>query len=346
MNASSTLSLRSWTGVLLGVVLALFVAELTVRILTSGHELPEGWPNARTAALVEELNNADRATEVLFVGNSQAMFAVDPVQYSSSTDVAAFNVGIPAARPPLLHPWLFDVVLESFDQPTVVLIVSPLDFNDNYAPLFSAETLTSSSSYERQIVDSFESRASTWLSRRSSLFRHRQSLSDPDVWALLIADENPFSAGTNVTGGVARFPPFESISEELTERRVEEYALPYEIGSYAESFERLIIRLQDRNIDVVLVSVAMHPDSERLFIDHCFSTNSYLAEIERIAAMTGVRFFDGTDSVADDADYFDPIHMTQTGRESFTNWLAAELTESETSEVPSSRDDRCSGIGF
>ena len=93
------------------------------------------------------------------------------------------------------------------------------------------------------------------------------------------------------------------------------------------SFLPEIIRLcQENDIQLTLVRIKVRefstPDSQpEGMIEYIQSLEKYLVENDVI-------FFDfGTDPRIDANDFYDPLHMTETGRKTFTEILAESLNE-------------------
>lgn len=338
-----------WVKVALGILLTVIGSELYLRLLADDIDAQAGWPDRRTAGVVEALRRADPATEVVFVGSSQAVYAVDPGQFSAITGWPSFNAGLSAARPELVDVWLSEVVLQLIEPSTVVIIVSPQDLNDASSPRFTPETLVSSSGFSLLRSDTIVSSVEQWLYDNVALIRYRQSFQDPDEGIRVISRflrheaAGPLS-GVDDQGGVVTFPQLKSISATLTARGVETYASRYRVsGERSQRLESTIRQLQDDGLDVVVVSVATHRDSFAYLANGCSDMFLYWRELDRIVDVTGVTFLNGESVATLDTDYFDPIHMTAAGRSVFTEWLASALLPPAGSDSVPTQNQRCPG---
>ncbi|MFP5486892.1 MAG: hypothetical protein ACLGHQ_01110, partial [Acidimicrobiia bacterium] len=155
---------------LVGVVVAVALAELVARLVVPATSPEIRWYDAATQLRVEMMHEVERA-DVVFAGTSSAWQAFVPDRFSELTGRTSFNVGLAGAVPVVSGRWLVDEVTPRLGPDTVVWGFTALDFASGYG----SEQRTA---YERAVAtdDRWLARLDRTLANVSELVRSRRLL--------------------------------------------------------------------------------------------------------------------------------------------------------------------------
>lgn len=268
---------------------------------------------AELARVVEEEGPID----VYLAGPSTGKAAFDPVAITEATGRSTMGVSVAGMTPPVLAPWLLEMMGAGGTPTTVVIAITTWQdlFENDKAPC----------------NDAFTDTADDAGRRRAEAFATIPALSG-------------FSGGVRLVGGPAftydnellaasdgAAPGRRGLSDNsdfFDAERAEEQRARYGgrlspdpgCPRFAASIEALSAELAAQGIEVVLVGMPNHPEMVEL-VDGGATTFAAVAErYAQIADATGARWVDLTASLSAD-QFADLTHADQPGRQQITGTL-------------------------
>ncbi len=237
--------------------------EMGVRAIDSA--LPEinAWREPMVSTKVKQMD-ARGATDVVFAGSSQMLFAGDPAMLKSlQVPWNAYNAAIWGGPPVVNEHWLTEVVLPRLRPKTVVMGVSPIDFVEPVND--AAQTYFSSAAVRDDWLGKIEQR----LSNASALVRHRRDLRSPksvyDAVVRRLRDQPGPSVPAARVDSAGRLPCCDGLTfnpevvDVATRQLLEEIDRDgWELSdTQLEAFKRTVSTLGRRGVEVIVVDMAI-----------------------------------------------------------------------------------------
>lgn len=181
---TDTLEARRLRTILAAIVIALVLAEVSVRLLADQLPPPEGWPTEEYAEKVDQIRALERdgGAGVVAFGSSVMDVSFDPAQLA--TDAAprgAYNAGVLGTSPSVINRWAHLGVLDALRPDTVLVGISSRDLNANGVATRGLDQLFLDAPEVQHLLgtESFADRIQRRLEKWSSLVAHRESLRRP-----------------------------------------------------------------------------------------------------------------------------------------------------------------------
>ncbi len=330
--AESRRSLRIAVRFLIGLLLAVVLAEATARVAEAAGPPALRWYDASTQLKVEQMDELTDDVDVVFAGTSMVWQGFDPATFADVDGRTSYNAGLAGGVPVVMEPWLLDQVLPRTRPELVVWGLSTMDFSATYG----ADNL-------ERYLDALETRNGTLAAVErstasvSALVGYRTVLRDPGAMFGTERDriEADFTDAESILGahGVRRdFRRDVGQARGATvAARVVDFALdPADLAAIARSVDAM----REQGIEVVFAEmpvpdrfVALHPNR--------------LDDLNRVHEATvalgdelGVEVLDLRSGFTD-ADFVDFTHLDEAGSAQLTTTLAARLSgaPSEVAEV-------------
>jgi hypothetical protein len=287
------------SSVVIGVVLALCLAEIGLRLLS--HELPSGsdWPTAEMEVKYQQLS-ANSDIEVVFLGSSMTEAALDPVEFAAASGLGTtYNSALPFSSPFSNEFWLETVVLEMVDPRLVVIGLPSWSGGD------SAES------------DPVLSRMRTAAANADSgtqglaLLRHAGVLSEWDARSAGIRLRRLMTDLGHQTAYYDRSIE-DSIPLDLP------FGPPEMPQQEADAVRRMIDSLSEADIQsLVLIEPGRHPGD-----DGTVDYDRYIESMLEYSDYWGVPVLDSFHEDWDRSLFADPAHFNSRGTLAFTEYLA------------------------
>ena len=287
---------------LLATVLAvLLVAEVAVRVLTTGRPEPVTWYHEIAQAKTEHLAELEGPLDYVFAGTSQTYHGIDPEVVDERLGTTSYNAGIPAAVPDVQRRWLLGTVLPAVEVDTVVWALSSVDLNaarpQRMAPVYDSAFATRGGVLAA---------ADRWLADRSELFRYRRTLADPQQW---FSDDDPLDRARRVLlSSGKRKPAGEDTSDAERHRIRRDVIGDYEPGGHmAATIRETVADLRRQGTDVVFAWLPEAPRYIELLPDERLHDEAEEG-MRRLAADLGVPLLDLSEGYGDH-DFVDFTHL-------------------------------------
>jgi hypothetical protein len=290
-----------------GVVCALFIGELAVRLLEPEMPVRSEWPTAETDIKQKQVSALAEDIDLVLIGSSQTEAAVDPALLISLGAVdSAYNAALPFSSPISDRIWLQDIVLDTVS-PSIVIVGIPA------WPVHTTET---GDPLRAGLSRAISTGSSTWIGTSVALERNkgvladwderrsRQNLTESALWTELGHLTGYYQRHGETLGG--RFPPY-------GEPRMS----PDNLAALGET----LMLLEAEGITGVLMLEPGHYPADVPETDIA----TFIDSIRVLAREHDVPLWD-TYSVDWDASYFaDEAHFNREGTRAFTSLLAEYL---------------------
>ncbi|HEU5082085.1 MAG TPA: hypothetical protein VFU14_02005 [Acidimicrobiales bacterium] len=306
--------------VLLGVLLAVLVAEGAVRAAADRLPDPQRWSTPETQYKVDQI--AGRAgVRTVAVGSSVVDVALDPEALGPD----AYNAALGAASIGMVDTFTRQVVVPRLDPEVVVVGVSSRELNRN-APeqrRIEADFLDAPAVRELLATESTLDTAERVAGEVSALVRYRSVLRDPESWL----DPQPAWDDT-VTSADGLYLGFLEESYEAGPavlRRLRRGPLhAFEVGDrQVATLRALLSDLRSQGRRVLLVATPVTRDYVDLLPGGQADHERFTALAERVARRAGAEFVDA--GVWPERLMADPLHVNRAGVQRFSDLIATAL---------------------
>ena len=315
------------------------IAAVTFLLLETGvraidSALPEinAWREPMVLAKVKQMDElgTNGATDVVFAGSSQMLFAGDPAMLKSlQVPWNAYNAALWGGPPVVNEHWLTEVVFPRLRPKTVVMGVSPLDFIEPVSD--AAQSYFSSAAVRDDWLGSIERR----LSNASALVRHRRDLRSPKsvydaVVRRLRSQPGPPvpAAGIDAAGrlpccdGLTFSPDVVDVATRAFLEEVDRDG--WELSdTQLEAFKRTVSTLGRLGAEVVVVDMAISSPLVDLLGDEEYA--DYRTFLHREAEGLRVPVLDMAGGLDRTAFFFDYDHLNRAGANVFNTVVARAL---------------------
>lgn len=309
--------MRRTAAIVAAALTVLLAAELTARWLEPALIEPD-----KISALVDDKRaQIDRLAsgppiDVVLAGSSQVVWGMDPAVIAAETGQSVYNAGLFGATPIIHEEWLLETVLPKLRPSTVIVGLTSSDFNDNgwLANRFVDEWRERQSPTLRDRIGSLA--GGDW----SALVRVRSHIREPRTAvkavrdrlagrragrAIVHPDANGFRA--DLAGAVFDDSPGDR-------RRHQELVEDFVIGPReSAALDRLIRRLQARQVQVLLVAMPVHPTFVASHPRGQADFDRFQAALVATGRRLGVPVVDGLTGNVGDELFTDQSHLNGRG---------------------------------
>jgi hypothetical protein len=292
--------------VLLGLVVALGVAEITIRAL---EPLPAAstWPTAETQLKSRQMAAIEAPIEVLFVGSSITEAAVDPSLVVDAGVGSAYNAAVPFSYPVSMDVWVREVAAPATEPSVVVIGMTPWAPTDPEIQDLVIEGL------ERAAE---ESKSEGSLLSFSALWRNRGVMADFDYLLdqLFLAESGLWTELGHQTG-------YRDLPQDFTSGPPRIVGARRMSGSNESALRQLVDHLQEEGVTVVfMIEPTRDPE-----VREARSTAVYLESLEELASSLGVELWDMYSVAWPDSLFTDNDHFNAEGTRQFSLLVAERL---------------------
>lgn len=297
-------SVRDRIWVAAGLITALLIGELAMRVLDPAVPPPSRWPSAETQVKDGQLAKLAQGVEVVFLGSSVTEAAIDPelLETLAGTETV-YNAALPFSSPLSDEVWLTDVVLDHVQPSIVVMGVTS----------WPAHSSVGNDPMRRAIEDATAPVPIDRVSQRSALVGNkgvlsdwderadRQRLSTSELWTDLGHQTGYYDRAPQSL--IGRFPPFGD---------------PHMSPDNLDAFTETVRVLQRADIEVVLMIEPGQFPGEVSDAD----IELYLTSIKELGRELGVPVWDTYTRGWDPDYYVDEAHFNRDGTVAFTAYIA------------------------
>jgi hypothetical protein len=293
----------------LGVISALLIGEVSLRVVEARIPMSTTWPSPETHVKSAQLANLGQDVEILFLGSSITEAAVDPALLMALTGSGlAYNSALPFSSPLSNELWLDEVALAYVSPSTVIIGV----------PAWPTHSTSEDDTLQNGIQQSLAGIATPTATSSLALARSKGVLADWEQRSVgvrlsesgLWTDLGHMTGYYESSGGTlaGRFPP---------------YGAPTMSSDNLAALTRTVSALTQEGIEVVvMIEPGSYPGQ---FSDS--EVESYLTSIRDFGHEMGIPVWD-TYSVGWDSRYHaDEAHFNREGTIAFTTYLAGLVSE-------------------
>jgi len=301
------------------VAVALLGSEVLVRATSPLLPEPLRWYSGWAEEKASLVSASDVDAEVVFLGDSSTMRAMDPAHFVSGSAcwTSGFNAAIPAATVAMIQDYYVRVIEPEWSPGTVVIgltsrTITDIDQGDYFVSLAVREDWKAELNRRAADVSALvEYRAV--LRDPARLVAHCRALAlgnDPSPWSALNDtgwSDPPDSDYTRHVGDIAR---------ELSDRAIE----PENLDALGEFIESL-------NDDGVSVVVAWMPVTDDWVDGHVGGASTIRAMMEAVESevVESSAMFVDLSSVSDESLFSDPLHLNAEGSRQAVNLLLRQM---------------------
>lgn len=315
---------------ILGILVALLLAEFGTRAIASDLPPPLKWQNYEAQRKVQQMDALTKTggVPVVFLGSSLVDIDIDPATVDSELggDARSYNAGLLAATPEITTPWAIRTVIPRLHPKLIVVGLCSYDLGGEDPNRQGYINQFLDSAAERQLTGRTRNliKVSNWIGDVSSLWRHKVELRDPEtVFRALeghkqYGDARAADLDANGRQTIYQYKPF----NDALDLDVADWHLgDAEIAATNE----LIAYAHDHGIKVLLVDM---PVTSQFVAHHGHGQadyDTYLAKLRSIGSATSspVLYYDA--SMRDDSEYLDDLHLDHTGAEQFSTTLGQAM---------------------
>lgn len=289
-----------------------------------------GWPTLVAATQARQIIDHE-PVDLLFAGSSIMLHAVDPSRFTELTGITSYNAGMNSFPIRLTETWLLDFVEPRLSPHTVVLGISSFELNDvgmrqatNYEAFATSpgwEAITGGRSGFLYVLDGV-------LDERSVLWRYRSTMRDPvELWRTL-AHGATFVPSDRLApdGAWVHDPALEGyrIDADTFETVRTGSFDPWSVGGPGiDSLRRIGTTLADRGVRLIILSTPVYgPDYVELHPQGEADLESYRAAVQAVATEVEAEYIDAEHLYRTTEVFRDLMHLSPSGRERFTLYLA------------------------